>query len=451
MKRLMPLGLASVTSFALMLPATVMAADVALVIGNQDYRNAPEAVSARADTRAVADALAEHGYEVISGTDLDRAGMRARITEFTALLDGDEAVDRLVVFYSGHTLTSDGVNYLTPVDQGNASLVETMMDGVPLDLVLRLAGREPGEAVVFLDGAQLDGFEAEGFAAPGLSDIEAPDGVLVVSAAAPGRAIARRATGQSDFGRSVVDGFLAPGIRVGTAVGNLDSAAWVTGDTGSGLVLTPETAERVTDRPEADTSDAPETASPDPGAAAEQRLDLTRAERRTIQENLTVLGHDTRGVEGIFGPGTRTALRQWQAANDLPETGYLTSAQVALLNQQADAAAPAPEPQADTSETEPTRPDPAAKEAALDLSKADRLSIEQRLDVLGFAPGRKDGTFDGDTRRAIEDYQRSRDHAATGYLDRPTAASVMQETRGASDDIIEGAEALVDILRSLDK
>jgi hypothetical protein len=82
MKRLVPLGLASLASLALMAPGAATAADVALVIGNYDYREAPDALSARADARAVAEALEERGYEVTSGTDLDRREMRQRIAEF---------------------------------------------------------------------------------------------------------------------------------------------------------------------------------------------------------------------------------------------------------------------------------------------------------------------------------------------------------------------------------
>ncbi|HSM19922.1 MAG TPA: caspase family protein, partial [Hyphomicrobiales bacterium] len=353
MKRLVPLGLASLASLALMAPGAASAADIALVIGNDDYARAPDALSARADAQAVAEALEAHGYEVTSGTDLDRGEMRRRIAEFAGRLDENDGADRVVVFYSGHTLRSGGVTYLAPVDQGNGSLVEAMMDGVPLDLVLRLAGQEPGEAVVFIDGAQLDGFTPEAFAEPGLADIEAPEGVLVVSAAAPGRAIPRRSTGQSAFGRQVVEEFLAPGVSVGSAVRRFRSPGWVTGDTGTRLVLGPESLEPVASRVSTDTRNAtrtatpaPASAAPDPGAAAEQRLGLTRAERRSVQENLTALDYNTRGVEGIFGQGTRTALRRWQRANDLPQTGYLTSAQVALLNQQAEAAAPPPVPQA---------------------------------------------------------------------------------------------------------
>jgi peptidoglycan hydrolase-like protein with peptidoglycan-binding domain len=501
------------------------AADLALVIGNQDYSRAPDALSARADARAVAEALTAGGYEVIQGTDVSRAVMRRLLADFAGRV---AQAERVVVFYSGHALRSGGLSYLAPVDQGNGSLVEVMLDGVPLDLVLRLAGEASGRAVVFVDGAQLDGFTPRSFAEPGLAHIEPPGGVLVVSAAAPGRAIPRRSTAMSDFGRFVVSEFLAPGASIGQGVRGLGAPGWVGGDTDSALVLVP--AGR---RPLAGTGTGTGTGGLTP-TQAEARLGLTSAERREIQESLTLLGHDTRGVDGVFGAGTRAAIRGWQRANGQPETGFLTGEQVALIRQQArqGATPPAvvplvvvtPAPGATPAEVETRlglsaaersevqenltrlgydtrgtdgifgygtrtairnwqrangledtgylsadqialldqqaaglagapsgRPpaDPAAAEAALNLTRTDRLSVEQRLAFLGFPPGPQDGFFDADTRWAIEGYQRSRGHAPTGYLDQPTVAGIVQETQGARTGIVTGATVLMDILRGL--
>ena len=38
---------------------------------------------------------------------------------------------------------------------------------------------------------------------------------------------------------------------------------------------------------------------------AEEDLELDRDARRAIQRDLTILGHDTRGIDGVFGNGTR--------------------------------------------------------------------------------------------------------------------------------------------------
>lgn len=78
-----------------------------------------------------------------------------------------------------------------------------------------------------------------------------------------------------------------------------------------------------------------ETAALDP-EAAEDALALSTADRREVQERLTLLGHDTRGIDGVFGPGTRRAISGWQANAGEAATGFLTADQIAALNQATD-------------------------------------------------------------------------------------------------------------------
>ncbi|EPX82520.1 Putative peptidoglycan-binding domain-containing protein [Rubellimicrobium thermophilum DSM 16684] len=68
---------------------------------------------------------------------------------------------------------------------------------------------------------------------------------------------------------------------------------------------------------------------------AEDRLALSREERRAIQRNLSLLNFDPRGIDGIFGPGTRGAIRNWQQQNGFAQTGYLDADQIARLEAQA--------------------------------------------------------------------------------------------------------------------
>lgn len=67
-------------------------------------------------------------------------------------------------------------------------------------------------------------------------------------------------------------------------------------------------------------------------AQAEADLRLSRQQRLAIQAGLTRRGFDTRGVDGIFGRGTRGAIAAWQRANDAQVTGYLTAAQAQRLS-----------------------------------------------------------------------------------------------------------------------
>jgi len=67
--------------------------------------------------------------------------------------------------------------------------------------------------------------------------------------------------------------------------------------------------------------------------ASETELELTRTDRREIQRRLTFMEYNTRGIDGVFGNGTRTAIRQWQRQNDQPSSGYLNLSQLELLRE----------------------------------------------------------------------------------------------------------------------
>ncbi|OUS05381.1 hypothetical protein A9Q96_11550 [Rhodobacterales bacterium 52_120_T64] len=67
--------------------------------------------------------------------------------------------------------------------------------------------------------------------------------------------------------------------------------------------------------------------------AVENILELTRTDRREIQRRLVLLDYNTRGVDGVFGNGSRTAINQWQLDNDLPTSGFLDLNQLVLLRE----------------------------------------------------------------------------------------------------------------------
>ncbi len=65
--------------------------------------------------------------------------------------------------------------------------------------------------------------------------------------------------------------------------------------------------------------------------AAEQDLKLTRNDRQLVQQALNEEGYKAGTVDGVFGQKTRTALSDWQVANGLVRTGYLTPDQAEEL------------------------------------------------------------------------------------------------------------------------
>ncbi|MEX0339714.1 MAG: peptidoglycan-binding protein [Arenibacterium sp.] len=75
-------------------------------------------------------------------------------------------------------------------------------------------------------------------------------------------------------------------------------------------------------------------AAPPADESTEQALSLNRSERREIQRRLTLLGFSTRGVDGVFGPGSRNAISEWQTSQNLPASSYLNETQLADLRGQ---------------------------------------------------------------------------------------------------------------------
>lgn len=72
-------------------------------------------------------------------------------------------------------------------------------------------------------------------------------------------------------------------------------------------------------------------------AAAEARLD--RSARQRIQLRLQDEGFDPGAADGVFGPRTRAAIRDWQRSRRAPQTGYLNGTQALELTDSAEPAA----------------------------------------------------------------------------------------------------------------
>jgi peptidoglycan hydrolase-like protein with peptidoglycan-binding domain len=155
-------------------------------------------------------------------------------------------------------------------------------------------------------------------------------------------------------------------------------------------------------------------------AQAEAALRLTRAQRTEIQRQLTTLGHDAGVADGLWGTRTRAALRSWQRANDQPQTGYITSAQVRLISRQAGGVDPTPGDE----------DGPALEESLLDLTREERRDLQIRLTRLGYDPLRTDGTFGAGTRRAIIAWQEDGGMEATGYLTADQVRQIRVDTGG---------------------
>ena len=80
-------------------------------------------------------------------------------------------------------------------------------------------------------------------------------------------------------------------------------------------------------------------AAPQDPTGVEVSLDLDRFTRRLIQQGLRNEGFDPGTADGLFGPRTRGAIRDWQRSRGASPTGYLNRAEAERLRA---AAAPPP-------------------------------------------------------------------------------------------------------------
>lgn len=148
-------------------------------------------------------------------------------------------------------------------------------------------------------------------------------------------------------------------------------------------------------------------------AQAEARLGITFSQRVAVQRELTRLGYRTYGTDGIWGRNTRTAIATWQRDRGEKVTGYVTEAQLKLLLRGAVVTPP--------DDDEPTGTSPVAVEAALKLTRTQRVEIQRQLSSIGFDTGVADGLWGSKTRGAISAWQRANRQSQTGYV---TAAQV---------------------------
>ena len=106
---------------------------VALVVGNSTYSHIARLPNPENDAADMAAALQRLGFDVTTAQDADRAALNEALRVFTRESVG---ADMALVFYAGHGLEMDGVNYLVPVDARLERDTDVRFETVALDDVL---------------------------------------------------------------------------------------------------------------------------------------------------------------------------------------------------------------------------------------------------------------------------------------------------------------------------
>jgi tetratricopeptide (TPR) repeat protein len=195
---------------------------VALVIGNSQYRSAAFLPNPRRDAQAVADALRQDGFQSVElAMDLDRDGM---VKALRAFRDQADRADWALVYYAGHGIEIDRINYLIPTDAKLRDDRDVTTETISYEEMLSAAGGARVLRIVVLDACRANPFKDQmrrtatsrsgidrGLAPPP----ESKPGTLVVYAAKDGELAADDGGGgNSPFARAFVAELKVPGREV---------------------------------------------------------------------------------------------------------------------------------------------------------------------------------------------------------------------------------------------
>lgn len=327
-----------------------------LFIANQTYDAAPAARRAEAILQAVP-ALEGAGFTIVSGRDQTADQMR---DAFATFLQGGEpfGAQRIVIALAGNFVHADGDVWLLGRSAASPGLARADAEGLRLGPLLALAATAPGGALVVLVPNDRSISPGTRLSSGLPAAIDIPQGVALVrgnsdQAAAFLRAVAQGGEPLAELAEEYrllrIEGFVSPFVTFlpeGVAdvaplpqpVPQDDRAErelWRAAQEAGTRAAYEQYLRRYPEgrfAPEAQAEIAQINALPENREGA---LNLTRTQRQEIQRQLTLLGFSTRGVDGIFGPGSRTAIGNWQNGRGLSVTGFIDADQRALLAEDA--------------------------------------------------------------------------------------------------------------------
>src|SRR5919205_2053809 len=198
---------------------------VALVIGNNDYRNVPKLQKAVNDARTMGDTLKQLGFSVMVAENQSRQAFSQSLLAFDKAVEkGDSAF----FFYAGHGFEIAGQNFLLPTDvpaatEGQEELVRD--SSILADRIIeRLQNKKARTAILVFDACRNNPFERAGTRAVagggGLAPMtQLPEGVFSVFSAGPRQTALDRLSNDdtnpnSVFTRTFAKELTQPGVNL---------------------------------------------------------------------------------------------------------------------------------------------------------------------------------------------------------------------------------------------
>jgi uncharacterized caspase-like protein len=190
---------------------------LALVIGNANYTTLGRLANPGQDAQLTAEKLKALGFDVTEKRDRGLKEMSDDVEQFSRKVSERGKDTVAVLYYAGHGLESDGVNYLVPV---NAE-IKRRSDVAPQSLSVkriadRLASAGNGLNILILDACRDNPFPES--VAPrgvtGLVPMGVVLGVFIASAAGSGKSAFDGDDGHSPYTRALAEAIISPGEKL---------------------------------------------------------------------------------------------------------------------------------------------------------------------------------------------------------------------------------------------
>lgn len=167
--------------------STAQGRRIALIIGNSAYKNVSALANPQKDAAVIAASLRNIGFDTVT---LAADASREKLVEtLRAFAEEAEKADWAMVYYAGHGIEVNGINYLIPVDAALKADRDVQFETVPLDQVMASVEGAKKLRIVMLDACRDNPFT------PAMRRTAAPAAVAVGPTTAGGL-IATRSVGR---------------------------------------------------------------------------------------------------------------------------------------------------------------------------------------------------------------------------------------------------------------
>lgn len=200
---------------------------VALVIGNGAYANVPKLTNPSNDAGAIEALLKAADFDkVVRADNLGAVQMRRALRDFS---DQVRDADIAVVFYAGHGMEMNGVNYLIPVDAVLERDIDLADEAISLDRINQVLEHAKRLRLVILDACRDNPFArsirrtmAGRAIGRGLAPVEvATTDTLIAYAAKAGSTAADGEGTNSPYTAAMLKHLATPGLDVRLALGRV--------------------------------------------------------------------------------------------------------------------------------------------------------------------------------------------------------------------------------------